>query len=256
MTADLTATIFDLKRFAIHDGPGIRTTVFFKGCKLSCKWCHNPESQSFEIEHTDFQIFGKKYTIPSLLNEIRKDQLYFEESGGGVTFSGGEPLHQFSFLTALAQQCKSEGIHTTLDTCGYCEPVQFKQIVPFIDLFLFDLKIISNPLHQRFTGVSNDWILANLDYLADHKSKVIIRIPIIPTINDTSEEISQFLHLLKQYDNFSIIHLLPYHTIGSHKYTQLNRSYQLLDLKEPTNSYMHDIAKEFQSRGFSVKIGG
>jgi len=200
--------IFDIKRFAVHDGPGIRTTVFFKGCLAHCWWCHNPESQSTEIQSVkkssklDAMIFeenesvGRKISADELLAEITKDSVYFDESGGGVTFSGGEPLMQPEFLETILKLCKHENINTTLDTTGYCSPEIMQSIHKYIDLFLYDLKIIDDKLHQKYTGLSNIQILENLKFLQSKKKDIIIRMPVIPGVTNTEKNINQILEFL------------------------------------------------------------
>ena len=179
--------IFDIKHYAIHDGPGIRTTVFLKGCAASCWWCHNPESQCLEIEKTartntfdgicveEEEIVGNLMTVEEVMHEIMKDKVFYDESGGGATFSGGEPLIQPDFLKAVLKHCRNRGIHTTLDTTGYASWETFKSIIPNVDLFLYDIKFVDDSQHQKYTGVSNASILYNLKNLVRHKKKIILR---------------------------------------------------------------------------------
>ena len=256
MDNDNTGIIFDIKRFAIHDGPGIRTTIFFKGCPLHCWWCHNPESHSFSIEEYNGTKYGKKYTIHALMDEIRKDIIFFEESSGGITFSGGEPLSQLSFLINLAERCKKEGFHLTLDTCGHIPLNDFKKIIPLIDLFLYDLKLIDDDLHKQYTGISNQIIIQNLKYLNHQKKNIIIRIPIIPTINDTEIELNAMLSLIKELKSITTIHLLPYHKIAVHKYEKLGIDQKLTHIQEPSKIQLDQIKDFFQTNGYNTQIGG
>ncbi len=200
-----TGIIFDIKRYAIHDGPGIRTTVFLKGCAASCWWCHNPESQTTEIEQAvrknrlddcvieEIEMIGKKMTVREVLIEIKKDRVYFDESGGGVTFSGGEPLLQENFLRELLIACRQDGIHTTLDTTGYASEDVFNSIIDHVDLFLYDIKFIDDNLHQKFTGVSNMTILNNLITLVKMNKSVRLRLPVIPEMTDSIKNINEIV---------------------------------------------------------------
>ena len=184
--------IFDIKHYAIHDGPGIRTTVFLKGCPLGCWWCHNPESRSGDIFQykkqekiegrivEQIETIGKNYTVPEVMKEIEKDIVFFEESGGGVTFSGGEPFKQTEFLKELLKCCKKQEIHTCVDTTGYVKTDQLEKAALFTDLFLFDLKHFDDKMHIKYTGVSNKQILENLQLLDEMGKSVQIRYPLIP----------------------------------------------------------------------------
>ena len=259
--------IFDIKHYAIHDGPGIRQTIFFKGCPLSCWWCHNPESQNPEIEYytKERQIDGKtiskkeavgyEITSGSLLKTIQGDTAFFDESGGGVTFSGGEPLMQPDFLKEIASGCKAAHIHTALDTSGYITQDRLIELLPYIDLVLFDLKIIDDDLHRKYTGVSNKTILDNLRFLDDAEQEVWLRFPIIPGITNTNrnlEEISAFLQRLKHINRIDI---LSYHDISRGKYKRFNKE---LKMTETTlgEGEENRIRSTFENLGFTVKIGG
>lgn len=260
--------IYDIKRFAIHDGPGIRTTVFFKGCPLDCWWCHNPESRKQCIEKTkktnklddkeyiEEDITGYKISPEALIDELKKDIDFMEESGGGVTFSGGEPLMQPDFLESLLILCRKEKIHTAIDTSGYADNNIFKKIAGKADLFLFDLKHPDEEKHLKYTAVSAEMIFSNLKYLHEMKIPVIIRIPIIPGIND-GKDIHDFIHLLKsKYPAFKEIHLLPYHNIASHKYERFGLEDRMKESKKSSDREMVEIAKLFQKSGFETIVGG
>lgn len=261
--------IFDIKRFSVNDGPGIRTTIFFKGCLLSCWWCHNPEGLSSEIErltveeklfeniHHVQRIVGRYETVYNLMDEIEKDTIFYENSGGGVTFSGGEPLLQIDFVNQLARECRIRGIHTCIDTSGFIAPETFKSIIDEFDLFLFDLKVINNDKHLLYTGLSNEMIFLNLNILSSANKNFIIRFPVIPGINDDSENIQSMKNLLKALNNRMMeIHILPYHDIALHKYQKFSMNYKLKEKKVPHNNHIESICKEFKSLGFKVKIGG
>ena len=273
------AMIFDIQRNSFVDGPGIRTTVFFKGCNLRCRWCHNPESQSFEkqmmfykdkctgcgkcrevcpnhLQSCDFcgkcelycpaearKICGREYTPAEVLAEVIKDKAFYENSGGGVTFSGGECMLQLDFLCEILEKCKSAGIHTAVDTAGNVPWKSFEKILPFTDLFLYDIKAFGAELHRKGTGVSNELILENLKNLSG-RSDIIIRIPVIGGYNDNDEEIRQIADFLKQIKIIKV-ELLPYHAMGEHKYTALGRNPESFNV--PNKNFMNRLQQLFLS---------
>ena len=238
------AMITDLKRLAVHDGPGIRTTVFLKGCPLKCIWCHNPESISFgpqtafyrqkcircgECQKENFKIedclgearvlYGTEVTVEELLPKLLEDKAFYESSGGGVTLSGGECLCQADFCAALLKELKENGIHTAVDTCGFVPQKAFDKVIPFTDLFLYDIKAIAEDVHIKCTGQSNKLILENLKYLDGLGKKIEIRIPFVPEYNDDQmEKIRDFLKPLK---NITAVKVLPYHSYAGSKYDAL-----------------------------------
>ena len=219
--------IFDIQRNSFVDGPGIRTTVFFKGCNLRCAWCHNPEGQSptpQEMkEKTAERTCGKDYTTEALLSEICKDRLFYEASGGGVTFSGGECMLQIEFLEEILMQCKKNGIHTAVDTAGHVPYESFERILPYTDLFLYDVKCLDSEKHRQYTGVGNELILGNLKRLLSTDQPVWVRIPVIPTVNDTREEMLAIRDLLDSYGMPQMVELLPFHELGAHKYEAIGQ---------------------------------
>ena len=265
------AMIFDIQRNSFVDGPGIRTTVFFKGCNLRCKWCHNPESQSFEkqmmfykdkctgcgkcrevcpnhLQSCDFcgkcelycpaearKICGREYTSGEVLAEVIKDKAFYENSGGGVTFSGGECMLQLDFLCEILKKCKAAGIHTAVDTAGNVQWESFEKILPFTDLFLYDIKAFGAELHRKGTGVSNELILENLKNLSG-RADIIVRIPVIGGYNDNDDEIRQIADFLKQIKIIKA-ELLPYHAMGEHKYTALGRNTESFNV--PNKNFMN-----------------
>lgn len=262
-------TIFDIKRFAVHDGPGIRTTVFLKGCPLRCWWCHNPESQEREPVSVDIirkvngssvpgkKVYGEKMEVRALLDILLKDMHFYEESGGGVTFSGGEPLMQPDGLVRLLEACKKQGIHTTVDTCGYASPEQFERILPVTDLVLFDLKHMDPALHKEHTGVDNGPILSNAAYLLKQGAQVIFRIPVIPGINTTDSEVSAMVRFLSEgAGKMKEVHLLPYHRIAGNKYRKLDMEQHLAGVAEPGEQMMFQLKETFKQTGLDVIIGG
>lgn len=266
----MTATIFDIQRNSFVDGPGIRTTVFFKGCNLRCKWCHNPESQAMEkqimfyknkctgcgrckdltIDNTDFlcfndakEICGKEYTVDEVLKEVLKDKTFYETSGGGVTFSGGECMLQIDFLTEILQKCKENGIHTAVDTAGNISWQHFEKIMPYTDLFLYDVKCISDDLHKEGTGVSNRLILENLQKLSEKfDGDIIIRIPVMAGYNATDEEMQKIADFLQNIKHKSV-ELLPYHKMGDHKYEALDM--ECVSYEVPSKEDMENYKKMF-----------
>lgn len=258
--------IFDIKRFAVHDGPGIRTTVFFKGCPLSCQWCHNPESidskpqkitkqvtldgKTFEKE----EIIGKEMTVQEMMIEILNDWIFFDQSGGGVTFSGGEPLLQNDFLKELLLECKKEKLHITLDTCGLASSKAFESMLDLVDLFLFDLKILDDELHRKYVGTSNKLILQNLKMLAKNEKNIIIRFPVIPSVTNSNENLQEMLNFLNGFPTIKEINLLPYHNIAAEKYRRLNLKYYHFEEPSPLN--LDSIKQIFVEAGYKVKIGG
>ncbi len=249
---ELRATIFDIQRNSFVDGPGIRTTVFFKGCNLRCKWCHNPESQSFQkeilfykskctgcgkckdltAENEDFfcsnyakEICGKGYTIDALFKELQKDKLFYDASGGGVTFSGGECMLQVDYLTQILKVCKENGIHTAVDTAGHAPFTHFEKVLPYTDLFLYDIKLFSKEKHQQFTGVDNQLILDNLKKLLAADAKLWIRIPVMEGVNANEEEMLHIKDFFLANGTPEKIELLPYHGWGENKYEALGRKH-------------------------------
>jgi pyruvate formate lyase activating enzyme len=262
--------IFDIKKFAIHDGPGIRTTIFFKGCPMKCLWCHNPESQNPKAEYIlktkgknksspskeEKELAGREVTVNELVKEVEKDRIFYEESGGGVTFSGGEPVMQFEFLSTLATKCKALGIHTALDTSGYCPFKELNWLGKVIDLFLYDLKFIDNEKHTAYTQVSNKLILDNLTKLARLKHTIIIRIPVIPDITDTDKNITQICEFISSLKVIKEINLLPYIKMGEEKYRRLKRDYTLKNTPVPKAKRLKEISEKIATYGFTVQIGG
>ncbi|NPA36435.1 MAG: glycyl-radical enzyme activating protein [Chlorobi bacterium] len=261
--------VFDIKRYAVHDGPGIRTTVFFKGCPLHCLWCHNPESISREIQkYTKKVIFdgleieiedtvGYRISVEDLFKEINKDIAFFDESGGGVTFSGGEPFMQTKFLKEITRTCKDNGIHVTIDTTGQTSKKDLKEVLPYVDLFLYDLKHMSDQKHYEYTGASNKKILENLRYLKENKKDIIIRVPVIPGYNDDNENIKATGNFISEInDVVKEIHLLPYHNIAEGKYQRFHIQSEMKKMKSLSEEALYPLKEQFEQMGYIVKIGG
>jgi len=266
---NLKGIIFDIRRFSTHDGPGIRTTVFFKGCPLNCIWCHNPEGRNCEIEKAvrinkiserEFKVeelIGREVGVRDVMNEVERDMIAFEESGGGVTFSGGEPMYQINFLKALLIESKKKNIHTVVDTSGYTSKQNLEEIIDLVDLFLYDIKLFDDAEHIKFTGRSNVTILENLEYLFNKGKKVILRIPIVPGINFTTSNII----LLKEYislhkGKIHEIGPLPFHNIADNKYDKLKMNNPMKDVKSLKEEDLFVLKNELESLGVKVKIGG
>lgn len=264
-----TGVIFDIKKYAIHDGPGIRTTVFLKGCPLNCWWCHNPESQKVDPEEIlvrrkvaneeyeeKNELIGRKISPFELMKEIEKDLLFYDESGGGVTFSGGEPFMQTEFLHEMLKKCRAKDIHTAVDTSGHTSFSNIERVIGHVNLFLYDLKVMDENLHVKYTGVTNRIIHNNIKALAKLTSKFRIRIPLIPGVTDTKsnlEKVSQFLTTL---DNVPQIDVLPYNEICEGKYERFQQKYELGKLEVQNNEKLEDISKFLVKEGFKVKLRG
>ena len=265
------AIILDIQRNSFVDGPGIRTTVFLKGCNLKCAWCHNPESQSAKpqmmfykdkctgcgkcksvcphhLEQCELcgkctlycpvdarKVCGKEHTVDEVLKEVLKDQAFYETSGGGVTFSGGECMLQIDFLAEILKKCKENGIHTAVDTAGHIPFESFEKILPYTDLFLYDIKIFDSQKHKQYVGVGNELILENLKKLFERKAKLWIRIPIIPDVNDSIEEIQKIKDFLKTIGTPEKIELLPYHAMGENKYRAIGKEPQIFKTPDAEN---------------------
>lgn len=255
----MKAIIFDIERNSFVDGPGIRTTVFFKGCNLKCKWCHNPESVSpkkqilfyrknctncgkckfLTVDDKNFicfndakEICGKEYTSDALLTEIIKDKTFYENSGGGATFSGGECMLQIDFLLEILQKCKANNIHTAVDTAGHVPWDKFEMILPYVDLFLYDIKTMNDEIHKRYTSVTNTCILENLAKLLKSDTDVWVRIPVIPGVNDSKEDM-QNIHKFFCLNGYpQKVELLPYHAMGEHKYAALGKQAEKFDVPD------------------------
>ncbi len=262
--------IFNVKRYSIHDGPGIRVTIFMKGCSLSCQWCHNPEGispvretvvQTDRIGEKEFcydEEVGKYYSVNDILEFVEKERIFILQSGGGVTFSGGEPMMQTDFLIEALKACKSKEYHTAVDTSGYSAPENFRSVMPFTDLFLFDLKHIDDSRHIRLTGVSNKLILSNFRMLAGSGKDIMVRVPVIPGINDDSKNMENLKKLILDNigPNIKKISLLPYHKTGISKYRKFNRPDLMEGVTPPSKERMNELKEFFVGTGIKVKIGG
>jgi len=239
-----------------------------KGCPLNCWWCHNPESRSKEIvtfkktekignksiEKEEFA--GRKVTVDEVMKEVEKDKVFFEESGGGVTFSGGEPFLQFDFLMALLKKSKRKNIHTCIDTTGYINRENIEDASKFTDLFLYDLKLMDDEAHKKYTGVSNKLILENLFLLDQLGKEIQIRFPLIPGINDDESNILRTISLLKKLRKNHSVSILPYHKIGKHKYCRFGIAYKMEGIDEPSKEQIENVKSSFEEASFIVTVGG
>jgi len=299
--------VTSIQKYSIHDGDGIRTTVFFKGCPLKCTWCHNPETQSYEKQAmhdaercsgcgscmavcpnqaisnaggriiTDFtkckscgacldycilnlrEIMGTEYTIEELTAELKKDEMFYEESGGGVTLSGGEVMTQnIDYIEALVKALDRHGISVNIDTCGYAPYDNFKRILPYIDTFLYDIKIMDSQKHKKYAGAGNTIILENLKKLSSGGARIFIRIPVIKEINGTDIEMQSVIEFLTRHSiHTAQVNLLPYHNTGSGKYSKMGQEYEGMELHAPVQEEMEHFVTLFKQAGFhNTRIGG
>lgn len=253
--------IFDIQKYSIHDGPGIRTIVFLKGCPLRCKWCCNPESQSGKIQtmivNGEEKITGRDVIVEEVMEEVLKDIAHFRRSGGGLTLSGGECLMQPEFASALLQAAKDAGITTAIETTSFApfEIIEDK-ILPFVDTYMMDIKHMNSAKHKLFTSQPNERILSNAKKIAASGANLIIRTPVIPTFNDTPEEILEIAQFARSLSGVKKHHLLPYHRLGSDKYAELGRDYLLSHIEPPSNEKMEALAAVARTTGLYVQIGG
>lgn len=297
-----TGRIFNIQRFSTEDGPGIRTTVFLKGCTLTCLWCSNPESQATrrELAHNDalcdhcgrcvpacskqaitltdtgirvsrelcdncgdcvlvcgprsLRMIGEDRTVDEVVEEILKDRLYYRSSQGGVTCSGGEPLMQAPFVAALFERCHEAGLHTTLDTTGHGSADGLEKVLRHTDLVLFDLKVMDDGLHLKTTGVSNRGILENARLISGSSAQMIVRVPLIPGVSDTDENITAIARFVKQLRPGLVVNVLPYHRFGMNKYRMLDRPYPMDDAQPLSHERVAQIVGMFASAGLACEI--
>lgn len=297
--------IFDIQRYSIHDGPGIRTVVFLKGCPLRCLWCCNPESQltnpqlsfiqskcigclecikicpnkaiRFDKEKgflIDYKlcdmcgrcsdvcypgarvIIGKKMSVDEVIAEVIKDKSFYNRSNGGVTLSGGEVLLQWGFAKEILKKCKELNINTAIETCGYCKWEYFTEVLEYVDLVLYDLKHLDSAEHKRLTGVDNQLILENAVKVVKKVKEMIIRVPLIPSLNDSKDNIMMLVDFVSTLEKVKEIDLLPYHQLGVSKYNQIGQTYKLNEINPPSKEKINDIKRYIENRGFLVKVGG
>ena len=300
----MKGTIFNIQKFSVNDGPGIRTTVFMKGCPLRCLWCHNPESNSVkqelfydprkciscracmavcdngchifdEAEHTfiregctacgkcasvcmagALEAVGDEKTVEEVIAEVMKDEVFYENSGGGMTLSGGEPMMQFDFTYELLKAAKEKGLHTCIETCGYAKEEQYRKIADLVDIFLFDYKETDPVKHKEYTGSDNRLIINNLKMLDDMGCNIILRCPIIPTLNDRDDHLSGIADMANILKNVLEINIEPYHPLGSGKSDMLGKEYALKELTFPEEATVQEwIDKIAEKTKVTVKRG-
>ncbi len=245
--------IFRIQKYAVHDGPGIRTTLFFQGCPLACHWCHNPESQAMPPSLDEKALHR---TAGNLMTEIKKDNIFYEESNGGVTFSGGEPLCQPQLLHALLYLRLTHHIHTCIDTSGYADGKTLLAAAAKTDLILYDIKLISDDLNKKFTGRSVFPVLENLKLLSKHKIPVWLRFPLISSVTDCNGNIENILEFTLKHTVYRDVNILPFHKTGERKYDALKIKNKMKNTPVPTKESVESVRQQFESKGFSVTIGG
>ncbi len=260
---DTKGRIFDIQKYSIHDGPGIRTIVFLKGCALRCRWCCNPEGQSYEIENMVFagkdKLVGRDVTVREVMAEIKKDMPYYIRSGGGVTLSGGEALLQPAFATALLRACHEVGINTAIETTGFQRFDIIEEYLKHLDYVLMDIKHMNSDKHKAFTSQPNELILENARRIARSGVDLTIRVPVIAGFNDTKEEISAIAAFASTLPDVRHLHLLPYHRMGEDKYKGLGREYTLSGIPPMDISHIKpllEVAKVAGKGKLLCQIGG
>ena len=258
---DQIGRIFDIQRFSIHDGPGIRTIVFLKGCWLRCRWCCNPESQEYKIQQLTMngttKTVGRDVTVREVMEEVEKDRQYYRRSGGGATLSGGETMAQPDFAEAIFRACHEYGFTTAIETTAFADREVVERLVPHIDYVLMDIKHMDSKKHEAWTTRPNEKILDNARWIASHASSLTIRVPVIPGFNDSVEEIMAIARFTDSLPGVEQLHLLPYHRLGMDKYTGLGRTYTLPDILPPKNDHMDQLKAAAEAvSSLHVQIGG
>lgn len=260
MQNEIKGRIFNIQRFSLHDGPGIRTIVFFKGCLMRCAWCCNPESQRYDIETIiekgREKTVGYDVTVSDIMPEILADLAYYKRSEGGVTLSGGEVLCQADFAAELLKACKEEGLHTAIESSSATSFDKIEKLLPYLDLYLMDIKHMDSEKHKEYTSHGNERILENARKIAESGVELVIRTPVIPGFNDTPEEIKAISHFAKTLPGVREHHLLPYHRLGTDKYNGLGRRYTLPDVEPPSKEKMEYLLSVAETSGLRCKIGG
>ena len=315
---NVTGQVYDIQGYAVHDGPGIRTTVYTKGCPLRCLWCHSPESQfnEFELGYLPIKCLGVDIcqkacvnacatgaltidepvekldksgmiqkvkidrekcktclkcaascitqslyasgyntTVDEVFDRLNKDRDFFKKNNGGVTISGGEAMDQFDFTLNLAKKLKSDGFHICLDTTGHAETEMYAEIMPYIDLFLYDIKHMDSDMHRRLTAVGNELIIKNAHFLAEHNAALQIRVPVIPKLTDQESNLRQTAELcLSLGDAVKLVQLLPYHKTGRMKYERIGWRYKLSNVEPPEDEFMEKTLEMFQSYGLNSQL--
>lgn len=258
---DARGRIFDIQKFSTHDGPGIRTIVFLKGCVLRCRWCCNPESQNHAVETMNqngkIKTMGYNVTVREVMEKVVQDMPYYRRSGGGLTLSGGECLVQPDFSAALLRAAKEDyGLSTAIESTA-CAPYEhIEKLLPYLDWYLLDIKHTDPVKHKEFTGKDNTLILRNAARLAHDAKHLVVRVPVIPTFNDKEEEILSIARFAASLKTVKQLHLLPYHRLGYDKYVGLGRAYGMGDVLPPNKEKMEILKAVAESTGLDVMIGG
>ena len=260
----VSGTLFDIKHYALHDGPGIRCTVFLKGCPLECWWCHNPESrnprpqemQRGTLPHQRCEQVGYEITAGEAMRRVLRDLPFIEQSGGGVTFSGGEPLVQPEFLTAMLTLARKHELHTAVDTTGYADWDAIRPLLGLVDLWLYDVKHLGDTAHRQYCGVSNGPILDNLRRLDAAGAELWLRVPVIPGVNDDEANLTALGLLAGSLTLRPKLSLLPYRKIATNKYRGLGMEYKMDGTPAPSQERMESLRAMFEREGFEVDIGG
>ena len=252
--------IFDVQKFSVHDGPGVRTIIFLKGCFLRCRWCCNPESQRYEIEKMTIngkeKIVGRDVTVAEVMEVIEQDRIYYRRSGGGVTLSGGECLAQPDFAAAILRACHDRGINTAIESTGFAGFDKIEKLLPHLDLYLMDIKHTDSQKHKEYTTQPNELILENARKIAKSGVELIIRVPVIPGFNCSKEEIASIANFAKSLETVRELHLLPYHRLGEPKYEGLGREYAMKDVGSIPAEHMELLKKTVEDTGLKCQIGG
>lgn len=257
-----TGRIFDIQRYSLHDGPGIRSIVFLKGCYLRCRWCCNPESQEYKLQELTqggkTRTVGRDVTVAEVMDEILQDAVYYRRSGGGVTLSGGECMAQPEFAEALLRAVHEYGYDTAIETTAFAAREVVERLLPHVDHFLLDIKHMDSAKHEAFCGKPNARILENAKFIAENARDLIIRVPTVPTFNATPEEIAAIARFAASLPGVKELHLLPYHRLGQDKYAGLGRTYTLSHITPPTGEEMERLAAAARAAApsLSVQIGG
>lgn len=259
---DTTGRIFDVQRYSIHDGPGIRTIVFLKGCVLRCQWCCNPESQEYKIQTMKtpdgVKTMGRDVTVREMIELVEKDRPYYYRSGGGMTLSGGECLCQPQFARDLLRAAKERGINTAIESMACVPWKNIEMVLPYLDTYLMDIKHTNQAKHEQFTGKPNGLALENARKVAlSGQTNLVIRVPVVPTFNDSVEEIKSIASFASTLPGVKKIHLLPYHRLGQDKYDWLGREYKLPEILPPEPEHMELLKKAAHSVcDLDCQIGG
>ena len=260
--AAVRGRIFDIQRYSVHDGPGVRTIVFLKGCMFRCRWCCNPEGQSYDcvgmapMNGKPARTVGTDVTAGEVMETVLRDSVYYGRSGGGLTLSGGEMLLQPAFSLALLRLAHEHGMTTAVESTGYAERQVLDLLLPHIDYFLMDIKHMDREKHLAFIGKSNERVLENAFYISQHAKSMTVRVPVIPTFNDTEAEISAIASFAAKLPRVDALHLLPYHRLGMDKYEALGRKYEMGTLPLIPEARLERLLEVARESGLRCQIGG